>query len=380
MQFLDVVLDFGYVICQKRLSSARLLIKTGISTLATTIGIGSIVAVLSYNGISLSTDSNEPVVSPLLINSAAAFGLLSLVMGLCLEFYERIWGEAAKINRSKSIDLRSLSKAHAPKLLDSFPLVIESSGIHNDLFLHQDANEPVDAWLKRSTEALSNFANIDLTRMNEHERNNPLAIGAVAHIPHCFALGFLIANRRLTNYYCWYRDLDKTEKSRWVDCRDKRTRGKSIKEGITVFPSEDTANPKQITKLGFSIELSLPSDPKQFKQETGVDVVYQISFEKKSIGNLFSEKEQVKIVKEIRDLINNEILQTYRNVKEFHITTAAQCSFVMRLAADMNQNHFPEVIKVYHYEKSGYPWCFVLSPNQDSVKFSISNNELEVTV
>lgn len=367
---MDVILDFGYVICQKRLSSARLLIKTGTATLAATIGIGSIVAVLSYNGISLSTDNNEPIVSPLVINSAAAFGLLSLVFGVFLEIYERIWGEAAKINRSKSIDLRSLSKAHAPKLQDSFPLVIESSGIYNDLFLHQDTNEPVDAWLKRSTKALSNFANIDLARMNEHERNNPLAIGAVAHIPHCFALGFLIANRRLTNYYCWYRDLDKTEKNRWIDCRDKRTRGKSIKEGITVFPSEQTAHPDQIKKLGLSIELSLPSAPQLFRQETGVDVAYQISFKNKSIGNIFSEKEQVKIVKEIRDLINNEILLTYRNVEEFHITIAAQCSFVMRLAADMNQNHFPEVIRVYHYEKSGYPWYFELSPNQDSVKFS----------
>jgi hypothetical protein len=379
VHFLDVVLDFGYVICQKRLSSARLLIKTGIRTLLATIGIGSIMAALSYNGISFSTDSNEPVVSPLIINSAAIFGLLSLVMGVCLEFYERILGEAAKFNRSKSIDLRSLSKAHAPKLLDSFPLVIESSGIHNDLFLHQDANESVEAWLKRSTEALSNFANINLARMNEHERNNPLAIGAVAHIPHCFALGFLIANRRLTNYYCWYRDLDKAEKNRWIDCRDKRTRGKSIKEGITVFPLEQIS-PDQITKLGISIELSLPSDPKLFRQKTGVDVVYQISAENKSIGNLFSEKEQVKIVKEIRDLVNNEILSTYRNVKEFHITIAAQCSFVMRLAADMNQNHFPEVIKVYHYEKSGYPWCFELSPNQDSLKFALSNNELKVNV
>ncbi|MGL5402721.1 MAG: SAVED domain-containing protein, partial [Acinetobacter sp.] len=156
---------------------------------------------------------------------------------------------------------------------------------------------------------------------------------------------------------------------------DQRTRGQSISKQVNVIQSEHVTKAEDVTKIGLSIELSIPSSPTKFLEQIGVDVVYQIGLKSQSIGNLFSEREQVKIVSEIRELINNNIFARYNNVKELHLSITAQASFIMRLAADMNQNHLPKAIKVYHFEKPNYPWYFELSPNSDSVKFSVLINE-----
>ncbi|WP_233979400.1 SAVED domain-containing protein [Pectobacterium versatile] len=375
MPNLDVVLDFGYVIAQKRLSSARYLMKVGISVAGLFLGLGSLVGSFSYEGFTLSADSNSSPVIPFIINVFACLGLASLAIGILLEIYEHLWGEASKDNRAKSIDLRSLTAAKAPTLSKSFPSLVESSGIHDALYLEAKSGESLTKWLTRSTEALSKFAQEDLVKINDFESGHPLAMGALAHVPHCFSLGFLVANRRLVHYYCWNRDSKKTEKSRWIDCRDQRTRGQSISGQVNVIQSEHVTKTEDVTKIGLSIELSIPSSPEKFLEKIGVDVVYQIGLKNQSIGNLFSEKEQVKIVCEIRELINNNILARYKNVKELHLSITGQASFIMRLAADMNQNHLPKAIKVYHFEKQNYPWYFELSPNSDSVKFSVLINE-----
>lgn len=375
MPNLDVVLDFGYVIVQRRLSSARYLMKAGIGIAGIFLGIGSLVGSFSYEGFTFSADSNSSPVIPFIINGFAFLGLCCLTIGMLLEVYERFWGEASKGNRAKSIDLRSLAVAKAPTLSKSFPSSVESSGIHDALFLEKKPGESLTDWLTRSTRALSKFAQEDLVKINDFESEHPLAIGALAHVPHCFALGFLVANRRLVHYYCWNRDSKKTEKSRWIDCRDQRTRGQSISGQVNVLQSEHVTKIEDVTKIGLSIELSIPSSPEKFLEQTGVDVVYQIGLKNQSIGNLFSEKEQVKIVCEIRELINNNIFTRYKNVKELHLSITGQASFIMRLAADMNQNHLPKAIKVYHFEKQNYPWYFELSPNSDSVKFSVLINE-----
>ncbi|CAH7232075.1 SAVED domain-containing protein [Vibrio chagasii] len=370
MPNLDVVLDFGYVIAQKRLSSARYLMKIGISVAGLFLGLGSLVGSVSYDGFTLSADSNSSPVIPFVINGFACLGLVSLAIGILLELYEHLWGEASKGNRAKSIDLRSLAVAKAPTLSKSFPSLVESSGIHDTLYLEAKSGENRTEWLTRSTKALSKFAQEDLVKINDFESDHPLAMGALAHVPHCFSLGFLVANRRLVHYYCWNRDSKKVEKSRWVDCRDKRTRGQSTSGQVNVIQSEHVTTAEDVTKIGLSIELSIPSNPQNYLEKTGVDVVYQIGLKNQSIGNLFSEKEQVKIVCEIRELINNDILTQYKNLEELHLSITGQASFIMRLGADMNQNHLPKIIKVYHFENQNYPWYFELSPNRDSVQFS----------
>ncbi len=177
MPNLDVVLDFGYVIAQKRLSSARYLMKVGISVAGLFLGLGSLVGSVSYDGFTLSADSNSSPVIPFIINGFACLGLVSLAIGILLELYEHLWGEASKGNRAKSIDLRSLAVAKAPTLSKSFPSLVESSGIHDTLYLEAKSGENRTEWLTRSTEALSKFAQEDLVKINDFESDHPLAMG-----------------------------------------------------------------------------------------------------------------------------------------------------------------------------------------------------------
>lgn len=368
---IEILLDFLYVIFQRRLSSARYLIKSGISVATIFLGLGSLAGSVSYQGFNLNIDSGSSSVIPFIVNFFAIIGLISLVIGILLEFYGHIWGEASKGNRAKSIDLRSLSQANPPKLSKSFPSLIESSGIHDDLFLIQNSDDSLSDWLQRSTTALNHFAKDNLVKINQYESEHPLALGALAHVPHCFSLGFLIANKRLTNYYCWNRDLNKNNKSRWIDCREKRTKGQSTSGFVKTVMSNNVNNPQEVKKLGLSIEMSITSNPKNFLTKIGLDAVCKIGLKDQTIGNLFSEKEQVKIVGEIRKLLNNDLFKKYPNIEELHITITAQASFIMRFGADCNQNHFPSVIKVYHFENKKYPWCFNMSPNKTDIKYSV---------
>lgn len=374
MLLFDIILDFLYVIAQRRLSAARKLMQVGLAVAGIALGIGSLVFSMSFNGIVLTADTNGSTVSPILINTFLIIGELVLVAGIVLEIYQQFWGEASQANRAKSVDLRSLLKGSAPQLSKVFTQTIEGSGTRKSLYLQQQRDELLNDWLDRSSESLTHFAQNELVELNQHESEHPLALGAIAHVPHCFALGFLVANRRLVNYYCWDRDSKKEEKSRWIDCRDKRTRGQSISGEVKGYKSNNICSEKEVKKLGLSIEFSIPSDPEVFLEKAGLDAVYQIKLPKQYIGNLFSEKEQVKIISEIRELMNNQLLKKYSSVEELHITITGQNSFVMRFAADLNQNHIPKVIKVYHFEKNDYPWFFNLSPNSDVVNFSVPTN------
>lgn len=378
MSKFEVLLDFLYVIAQRRLSSARYLMKSGGYILVGCLGIGSAVGSITNGTFTLTADSSSSPVLSIIINFVVIIGIICFTVGFIIEVYERLVGEAATKNRSKSIDLRSLSQAHAPKLSRSFPSLIESSGIQEDLYLAPKGNEVLSDWLSRSTLALNYFAKNHLSRLNKYENEHPLALGAQAHVPHCFVLGFLIANRRLINYYCWNRDLNKDDKSRWIDCRDRRTKGLSTDSHIKTILASNIDDKSKVKKLGLSIEVSIASNPDSFMSTVGLDAVCQIGVKNQTVGNLFSEKEQVKIINEIRYLLNNT-LKSHPVLTELHITITAQASFIMRLGADFNQNHFPPVIKVYHFENQGYPWCFNVSPNKDSVEYSMLRDSIGET-
>jgi len=345
--------------------------KSGISIATIFLSLGSLAGSVSYQGFNLNIDSGSSSVIPFIINLFAIIGLIILVLGILLEIHEHLCGEASKGNRAKGIDLRSLSQANPPKLSKSFPSLIESAGIHDDLYLIQKSDESLSNWLQRSTTALSHFAKNNLVKINQHESDHPLALGALAHVPHCFSLGFLISNKRLVNYYCWNRDLNKNDKSRWIDCRDKRTKGQSTSDFVKTVMSSNIDTPQEVKKLGLSIEMSITSNPENFLTKIGLDAVCKIGLKDQAIGNLFSEKEQVKIIGEIRKLLNNDLFKKYPNIEELHITITAQASFIMRFGADFNQNHFPSVIKIYHFENQKYPWCFNVSPNKTDIEYSV---------
>ncbi|WP_074214352.1 SAVED domain-containing protein [Salinivibrio sp. ES.052] len=348
---------------------------SGISIAGACLGIGSIMGSISNDSLTITLDNNSSPLSSIFINVFFVLGVLSFLVGSLIELYERLVGEAAVSNRAKSIDLRSLGQASAPKLSRAFPLQIEESGLHYDLFLCRLEGENLDSWLERSKRALEVFSSESLERINSHESEHPLALGAQAHIPHCFTIGFMVANRRLVNFYCWSRDKNKDEKSRWIDTRDKRTRGKTIIGFTKTLIAQHIDDDTNVKKLGLSLEISIPSNPTIFMTQLKLDACTQIKVKHQYVGNLFSEKEQVNIITEIRSLLNNNLFKRFPNLRELHITITGQASFVMRLGADFNQNHFPKVIKVYHFENNTYPWCFCLSPNNKSIQYLITRDQ-----
>ena len=126
---IEVILDFVYVIFQRRLSSARYLMKTGLALTTVFAGIGSLVGSISTEGMTLSVDNNSSPVWPFLINCLVILGLFFLIIGFLIELYERLCGEASNAHRAKSIDLRTLSEAKAPTLAKSYHSTVESSGM-----------------------------------------------------------------------------------------------------------------------------------------------------------------------------------------------------------------------------------------------------------
>ncbi|ELV8750302.1 SAVED domain-containing protein [Vibrio vulnificus] len=350
------LLDFGYVIFQRRLSSARYLIKTGLLLL--TIGAApSLIFKVTKGEYSLLIDSASSPQPIVWLTSIAYLGLASIILGLIFEVKERVCGEAVAMKRAKSIDIRSLDGAAAPTLADTFHVTVESTGAHQDLFLWKERGETDEEWLEHSCKTLLDFADNSLRRLNSFEPQKPLALGALAHIPHCFALGFFVGNKRLVNYYCWQRDTKGKDASRWVDCRDARSRGQSLIQPIFV-PKLD--NLTSVRRLGLTIEVSLSNDETQFLKDLDLDQVVKFQVKNKRIGNMFSDIEQSNLVAEIRQNVNN-ILSTYTNLEELHITITAQCSLVMRLGAEFNQNHIKLPIYIYHFQSNKYQWAFILN-------------------
>ena len=322
-----------------------------------TVAVGGSIVISFINGnISVTVDSSSSPIASLLLNGLLALSIFIVLAGLFLELYQQFFGEASQRNRAKSIDLCSLSGSSPPLLSAASGNTVESSGVHNDLFLTQDKGDTLSQWLRKSSISLQQFAEIDLQRLNKHEADHPLALGAIGHVPHCFVLGFLVGNKRLVHYYCWNREAKKEERSRWIDCRDKRTRGQSTDGRTHLLTAGHVSNDSDVTKLGISIEISIPSNTELFMNDQQLDACAQISVKKQYIGNVFSERGQVKIVEEIRCYLNTELFQRFENLEELHLTITAQASFVMRLGADFNQNHFPSIIKIHHFDRTSYPW------------------------
>jgi len=81
--------------------------------------------------------------------------------------------------------------------------------------------------------------------------------------------------------------------------------------------------------------------------------------DKPRYDKLNSVDKQNRIVNEILNIINNEILPNKTGLKEIKVFVAAQASFIFRLGSALNQGHLPK-ITFYHYnpdnKKSNHPW------------------------
>lgn len=299
--------------------------------------------------------------------------ILMILVGFLFEVYSMLFGESASKNRAKSIDLRSLDGAAAPTLCSSFSSTIEPAGLHDDLFMWKSRKQTMDDWLNESCAKFQKFYDESLRRLNGFEPSKPLAIGAIAHVPHCFTLGYLVGNKRLVNYYCWNRDNKKQHKERWLDCRDARSRGQQLL--CSEIMERSQVPDSQVNKLGISIEVSFDNDLETFFEALQLDRAIAYRIESRRVGNMFSDVEQSNFVAALRTEINNTLLNKYPNVTEIHLTLMAQASLIMRIGAEFNQNHFSQNIYVHHFDGSGYPWSLQINRDQE-INYTISKGTM----
>ena len=354
--FFNQFLDFLYVIIQRRLSSARYLGKMGLGLLL--LGSPSLLFKFSRGDLSLLIDTSSAPQPEIILTSIMFLGFLCILLSIFIELKERFFGEAVSMKRAKSIDLRSLKGAAAPTLADSFTSTIETTGLHQDLFLWQERTQTTQEWLMQCSNVFMDFSDNSLQRLNSFEPQKPLALGAIAHVPHCFVLGFLVGNKRLTNFYCWQRNTTGKDSDRWIDCRDARSRGQELCVSETLINS-DIDNDDLVRCVGISIEISMSNDIDVFMSYLKLDRAVRYEVMSKSIGNMFSDREQVNLVDSIRVHIN-ELNKKYKNMTELHLTIMGQCSLVMRLGAEFNQNHFNFDIYIQHFQNNSYPWALVI--------------------
>lgn len=296
---------------------------------------------------------------------------LIVAIALIIVMHEHFYGESAPKNRARSVDMRSLNGASAPKLCDAYTSIVDQAGLHDDLYFVDymylgDREVQPSNFLPIVVGKLKTFSSEFLRRAQENEPSKPLALGAIAHVPFCFALGFLVSNKLHSNYFCWNRD-----KKNWVDCRQKLDSGLTSKFSLV---NNDQLDDFSVKAIGISIEISSTSNPKKFEESLGLDCYVRVSVSEQKIGNIYSDDEQIRLVAEIREYLNKTILKKFPNLEEIHLTVLAQASFVMRLGADFNQNHIPKVF-IHHYSPSvenSYPWGVVLIPGTQNIDWKIN--------
>lgn len=368
MRIFHTLANLFHIWLSRRLTTGNNLVKYG--SLIMLAGFGLPAFTITYNSISgdeTKLDFSDTSVSDI-SSLALMVGVCLILIGIIFIIFERYKGEAAPRNRAKSIDLRSLKGAKAPKLCDIFTSTIDQAGLYEQLYLENDIFEESGAkqpseFLPITARKLTDFSILFLKKTREEEPLKPLALGAIAHIPYCFAMGFLIGNKSSVNYYCWKRDQENTKRTKWIDCRDKLDLGQSANFDTTINTHlKDT----DVKHLGMSIEISIKSDDELFIKQNQLDACCKITVPQQRIGNVFSDVEQIRIINQIIDYFNNDLSKRFINLSVLHISISAQASFVMRFGAQLNQNHIPQ-IKIYHFENRHYPWYLILNNGSDEV-------------
>lgn len=363
---LNLIKEILFRIFPKR-SVGSTLLRAGISLLSLCALAGFTIQYTHPNGMGLSFSDGGGALPTWLVVIFGILSILMVVLGVVLLVADWFKERNERKHKAKGITLLSLNHSSPPQLEAQFYQTIESSRTSQNSNLIKKENESDTEWLHRSECSINNINNSVIKELELENSNLVLAIGALAHVPHVFGVGFLLANRRNINYYCWDRDRKDKENNNWLDVRN-----------IMGFKAQFNHKLKrahqnsEINKIGLSIEVSMNNDESNFMDKLSLDAVATIHVEDKKIGNLFSYEAQMSLVTGIRDYLNNEIFGQYKSIQELHLTIMGQASFIMRLASEFNQNHFPAVIKVHHYEKQGYPWCAVMQPNNPEITFEMN--------
>lgn len=375
MKVFHTIANIFHIWLSRRRNTGIALVKSGVLIILSAFGLPALYfSFKGADGGEVELHTSDSVIGELSFYTFI-LGAILILSGAYLVFYEKIKGEGAPNNRAKSIDLRSLKSAHAPQLCDSFPILIDQAGLYDSLYMEDfiyDAHghkEP-SCFLPITAKILTEFSTGFLKTTRKKEVLKPLSLGAIAHVPYCFSLGFLISNRSIVHYYCWKRDQHDAKKTKWIDCREKIDLGQDASFNTII---NNNLKDIDVKKIGISIEISIKSDEKLFMEHNNLDACCKVAVDNQFIGNMFSDVEQIRVIGQIIDYFNNKLSKRFPNLTELHITISAQASFVMRLGAELNQNHMPE-IKIYHFEKGYYPWYLVLNNGADKVGWGQVSN------
>ena len=188
--------------------------------------------------------------------------------------------------------------------------------------------------------------------------NKHIVYAGVAPVPMVAAAGHAVSNMQNVHVADWNR-------------QDKKWHFSTDLDDNEIVKCESAISNGSEESVCLVIELSLPISVDKIRSDFPDIDCYKVSWVDDSprYDKLCSVDKQNRIVSEILNLINSEILPHKTGLKEIKVFVAAQASFVFRLGAALNQGHLPK-ITFYHYnpdhKDSIHPWgvSFIGGRNQ----------------
>lgn len=176
-----------------------------------------------------------------------------------------------------------------------------------------------------------------------------LVYGAVAPVPMLAAAGHLVSNMQNVNIADWDRVKKKWHFNDELDDKEK-------------LNFEDLSQrDNDATSVNIAISLSLPLRLNNIETEFPDSALYKVTFESGDYGydKISSEVKQERLVNDILEFINIEIIPNYPNLEQLNFFVAAQASFVFRLGSVLNQGHLSKIV-FYHFnpdhDVKTHPW------------------------
>ena len=176
-----------------------------------------------------------------------------------------------------------------------------------------------------------------------------LVYSAVATVPMLAAAGHLVSNMQNVHVADWDREAKKWHFNELLDDGEKLN--------FEILNKKDN----QTTSVNIAISLSLKLRLNNIETEFPGSAFYQVSLDSGDHGydKISSEAKQERLVKNILEFINNEIIPSYPKLEQLNFFVAAQASFVFRLGSVLNQGHLPKVV-FHHFnpvhEVKTHPW------------------------
>ncbi|MFT5756660.1 MAG: hypothetical protein ACI9LM_001380 [Alteromonadaceae bacterium] len=173
--------------------------------------------------------------------------------------------------------------------------------------------------------------------------------GGVAPVPMLAAAGHLVSNMQNVHVADWDRQNKKWHFNEQLD------------DGEKLIFENMNKRANDATSVNIAVSLSLPLRLNNIDEEFPDGALFKVTFESGYYGydKICSGEKQERLVKNILEFINNEIIPNYPNLEKVDFFVAAQASFVFRLGSVLNQGHLPKIV-FHHFnpdhEVKTHPW------------------------